>query len=344
MFELTIIFTCLVLNAILAGSETAFIAASRPTLRELSRQGDSRAALLLKLRENPERTLAVVQVGITFVGALAAAVGGAGAEEVIAPWLASQFQISELLAEVIALLFVVFPFTYITVVIGELVPKTFALRNPLFFASQAAPWLHRISRLLSPFVAIFEYSTKKIVQLFSKKNLSEEESDEDASIEIGELAFPNKQYVLNILKIEKTTLKQILVIWAEVIVLKDSMTVEQVEAIIISSRHTRLPVLRCDEVIGIINTKEFLAFQKTGRPQWQDLIRPPVKIRQDMPILSALHVLQEKKAHLAIVYRENIKVGIVTMEAIFEEIIGDIDDEDDDDFLKHIMGKMHLKM
>lgn len=341
MFELSIIIVCLFFNAILAGAETAFIAVSRPTLRELAKTGNERAKMLLEMRKNPERTLSVVQIGITFVGALAAAVGGAGAEEIIAPWLVNHFGVSELLAEVTSLLLVVIPFTYVTVVLGELVPKTLALRKPLLFASESAPWLQKISRVLNPFVSVFEWSTKKIVNLFSKKQIVHEEHHD--AIELEEMAFPNRQYVLNIMKIEKTTVSEIAVRWAEVIYLEDTFTSQQVENVIITSAHTRLPVLRHQEVIGIINAKEFLAFQKTGDEDWFKLIRPTVRMRQDMPILTALQILQEKKAHLAIVYRENSKIGIVTMEAIFEEIIGDIYDEDDDGAVQRILSTVKFK-
>jgi putative hemolysin len=87
MFELLVIVICLLLNAVLAGAEIAFVAVNRPLLRQLVRQGDKKAKLLLQLRENPERTLSVMQVGITLVGALAGAVGGAGAEELLSPML-----------------------------------------------------------------------------------------------------------------------------------------------------------------------------------------------------------------------------------------------------------------
>lgn len=344
MFELIIIFICLIINAILAGSETAFIAVSRPSLRELIRQGNEKAKILNSLRENPERTLSVIQVGITFVGALAAAVGGAGAEETITPWLVARFGINESFAEILAMLTVVIPLTYVSVVLGELVPKTFALRRPLFLAFKTGPWLHLISRFIDPIVSVLEWSTKKIVNLFPAEHMIHEESSQQESpIELNVLSAPNRQYVLNIFKIEKTTIKEVLVGWPEVTYIEDSQTSEQVENIIISSAHTRLPVVKNNEVIGIINAKEFLAFQKTGQTNWISLIRTPIRIPINMPMLSALQVMQEKRAHMAIVYSGNTKVGLVTMEAIFEEIIGDIYDEEDDGTLKRILNSIHFK-
>lgn len=344
MIEFTIIIVCLILNALLAGSETAFIAVSRPTLRELTKQGNEKAKLILSLRENPERTLSVIQVGITFVGALAAAVGGAGAEEKIAPWLVEHFKINQTLAVISAMLIVVLPLTYISVVLGELVPKTFALRRPLYLASLSAPWLYLISRFINPIVTILERSTKQIVNFFPKHHMVYEEQERsDFSMELDILSPSNRTYVLNIFKIEKTTIKEILVRWSEVTYVEDNQTVDQVENTIISSGHTRLPVMNNQEVIGIINAKEFLAFQKTGQINWLSLIRTPVKIPDHTPILSALDILQKKRAHMAIVYSGITKTGIVTMEAIFEEIIGDIYDEEDDGTLKSILDSIHFK-
>jgi len=344
MFESVVIAICLAINAILACSETAFIAVSRPSLRELARQGNEKAKTLFSLRENPERTLSVIQVGITFVGALAAAVGGAGAEETITPWFIAHFGLNEPLAEFLAMLTVVIPLTYVSVVFGELVPKTIALKRPLFLAFKTGPWLHLISRLIGPVVTVLEWSTKKIVNLLPAAHMDHEElSHQESSIELNVLSAQHRQYVLNIFKIEKTTVKEILVEWSEVTYLEDWQTLAQVENIIISSAHTRLPVVKNNEVIGIINAKEFLAFQKTGRTDWLSLQRPPVRVPVNMPMLSALQVMQEKRAHMAIVYSGNIKAGIVTMEAIFEEIIGDIYDEEDDGTLKRILNSIHFK-
>lgn len=344
MFEVFVIFICLLINAFLAGSETAFIAVNKPTLRELVKQGDLRAKQLLSLRENPERTLSVIQVGITFVGAFAAALGGAGAEEIISPWLIETFQLNELVAEILSLMIVVIPLTYISVVIGELVPKTLALRRPLFIASIAAPWLQKISALISPVITLFEWSTKKILNSFPQQHvISEEHTQPSSPVELNVLSVSNRQYVVNILKIEKTTVKEILINWSEVVYVEDHQSQEQIENVIISSAHTRLPVVKNNEVIGLLNAKEFLAFQKTGQTNWQSLLRPACNIDLNIPILSVLRLMQEKRIHMAIVYNGRNKVGIVTMEAIFEEIVGDIYDEDDDGVLSRILSSASFK-
>ncbi|MBS4164204.1 UPF0053 protein YrkA [Candidatus Protochlamydia amoebophila] len=339
MFEILLILMCLILNAFLAGAETAFIAVSKSTLREWIKKGHARAKLLLTLRENPERTLSVIQIGITFLGAFAAALGGAGAEETITPWLTSTFRLTETLAEILSLMIVVVPLTFVSVVVGELVPKTLALRRPLFFASKSAPWLFQASRFISPIVSSLEWSTKMVLASFPKHHIVSEESQEESNFPLEHLSTFNKQYIFNIVKVEKTTVREIFVSWPEVVSVNSAQTLSEVENIVISSGHTRLPVLQGQEVIGIINAKEFLAFQKTGQQNWMSIVRPPLKIEDKLPILSALRFMQDHRSHMAIVYQGKNKSGIVTMEAIFEEIVGDIYDEEDDGSLKRILGR-----
>jgi len=344
MFELIIIVSCLLINAFLSASETAFIAVSKPALRELIRQGNENAKLLFSLRENPERTLAITQIGITFLGAFAAAVGGAGAEEVMSPWLVANLGIKQKMAEILSLFIIVVPLTYINVVIGELVPKTLALRRPMFIASQSAPWLHRISRLIGPIVTLFEWSTKKIVSSFPKKHVFNESHTHDETLAGFEtLTESSKEYVLNLVKIENATVKEILVPWNEVIYLKYDQSLREVEQIFATSGHTRLPIMRDNTVIGMINAKEFLAFLLTKREDWLSLMRAVLETPDSTTLLSALRIMQDHRSHMAIIYEESERTGIVTMEDIFEEIVGDIYDEDDDGTVTKILSSVHFK-
>lgn len=335
MFELIVIIICLIINALFAGSETSLIALNRQTLRNLIKNGDEKAKLLLHLRENPERTLSVIQIVITFVGAFAAAVGGAGAEETISPWLIKNFGIGHTLAEIIAILLVVIPLTYASVVFGELIPKTLALRRPISVARVTAPWLNFIDRYLGPIISIFEISTKKVLDLFPKSHTSEEK--EDPSIE--DMMSPlNKQYIMNMVKIERTAVREIFLEWKDVDFIDVNDSLEHVEIALLTSGHTRLPVVSNGKVIGILNSKEFFAFVKAGKSDWSSLCRKAVSVQESTIILTALRLLQQQKTHMAIVYKGNAKTGIVTMEAIFEVIIGDIYDEDDDGAIQKILS------
>ncbi|CCB87680.1 putative uncharacterized protein [Parachlamydia acanthamoebae UV-7] len=344
MLELFFIGICLFINALLAGSEAAFIAVSKSSLKALIRQGNEKAKLLLEMRENPERTLSVMQIGISFVGAFAAAIGGAGAGEKIAPWLVHHFGLKETSAELLSILLVVLPLTFASVVLGELVPKTLALRRSLSFSFVAAPWINFASRILYPTVILLEWTTKQIIALFPKKHTAPEDQ-EISSLDLENLISPlNKQYMVNLVKIEKTSVAEIMVKWDSVVSVNIADPIENVAITVISSGHTRLPILKDEEVIGILNSKEFFAFQKSGNSNWPSLARPIVAMQESVPILTALRILQEKHTHMGIIYLGTAKKGIVTMEAIFEEIIGDIYDEDDDGAIQKILSsRRHFK-
>ncbi|TAJ76698.1 HlyC/CorC family transporter [bacterium] len=338
MFEIIVIAACLIFNAILSGTEMAFVTVPRPRLRELARGGHPAAQKILSLRDNPERTLSIIQVGITLVGALAAAVGGAGAEESIQPIFQERLGFSEPISEFLSILTVVAPITYLSVVVGELVPKALALRNPQTIVLRAARWLTKFDILLGPIVSALEWSTKKFLQTFFRWAKHEPAPADASAVELDLLSQQTRQYVLNLVDIEKKRVKDVMLPWEQVVSVRVDQSLDEVENAVISSGQTRLPVLRDDTVIGIINTKEFMALRRSGRDDWQTIIRPVVQVQENDPILRALRQMQEKHSHLSIVFSQNRRVGIVTIEDILEEIIGDVFDEDDDGALRRILS------
>lgn len=338
MEELFVMFICLTLNALLAGAEMAFVTVGRPRLRELSRTGNKTATRILALRDNPERTLSVIQVGITLVGALAAAVGGAGAEEFLDPIFREKFGWSENTAEFVGILAVVIPFTYLSVVFGELVPKAVALRDPLKVVLVSAKWLILFDRILSPVITGLEWSTKKVLKVVLRKSKVTPPPTTPDTLELDELSHQARQYVLNLVSIEKKKVKDVMLPWDRVVSVAIDQPIEEVESLILSSGHTRLPVRRNGAVAGLINTKELLALRKAGAGEWGAIIRPIVPVQESDSLLRALRMMQERRSHLSIVFSGGALSGIVTMEDILEEVIGDIFDEDDDGALKRILS------
>ncbi len=350
MLNFLIIVMCLLFNGLLAAAEIAFVAVNRPFLRELVRQGHMKAPLLLRLRDNPERTLSVVQIGITLVGALAGAVGGAGAEEMLSPTLEKALDVTEGTADSIAIGIVVLPLTYATVVIGELVPKSLALRNSMGFALRAAPWLSRIDAIFGPIVTLFEWSTRQVLSLLSLMRLrragatpygeASGESNEarETTISLESLSAPHRQYVMNLVNLERKRLKEIYLPWEHVVHAELTQPVDEIEAIILASGHTRIPVVQGQDVVGILNTKEFIALRGAGRDNWASLIRPAIKLEAGTSLVTGLRQLQARRMHMAIVYAEATRLGIVTVEDILEEIVGEIYDEDDDGKLRRLLS------
>lgn len=342
MIETGIIVLCLLINALLAGAEMAFVAVSKPSLRELVRQGHKKADLLLRLREHPERTLSVIQIGITMVAALAGAVGGAGAEEELSPTIEAWFAVTESTADTIAIGIVVLPLTYFTVVVGELLPKTLALKHTLGFALRAAPWLSLSDKILGPLVSLLEWSTKRLLALLSlwstnRVNVEFNEAAEDR-VELGSLSTQHRQYVLNLVDLETKRVQDIYLPWGQVITVDVEQTAPEVETVVITSGHTRLPVLKGAAVAGILNTKEFIALRAAGGENWQALVRPVVEFQAKTPLLTGLKLLQDRRIHLGIVYAGRTRLGIVTLEDILEEVVGDIYDEDDEGTLSRILS------
>ncbi|MGH7232740.1 MAG: CNNM domain-containing protein, partial [Nitrospiraceae bacterium] len=230
MIEIGVILLCLLFNALLAGAEMAFVAVSKPHLRELVRQGRRKAELLLKLRESPERTLSVIQIGITLVAALAGAVGGAGAEEGLSPTIEAWLGVGADSADTIAIGIIVLPLTYFTVVIGELVPKTLALKNSLGFAWKAAPWLSLSDRILGPVVTLLEWSTRRFLSLLNLwpkriSGTSKSEESLEATVELDLLTAQHRQYVVNLVDLERKRVKDIFLPWERVAVVDNQQSV-----------------------------------------------------------------------------------------------------------------------
>jgi putative hemolysin len=340
MIELAIVVLCLLANALIAGAEMAFVAVSRPSIRELVRQGHKKADILLRLRERPERTLAVMQIGITLVAALAGAVGGAGAEEQLSP-LFERLGVSESTADTLAIGVVVIPLTYFTVVIGELIPKTLALRHSLTVGLATAPWLSFFDGLLGPLVTVFEWSTKSFLRMLRLTTGSQGgtrgEETQATTVELGLLSSQHRQYVMNLVDLERKRMKDIFLPWNQVVKADVRLSASELETILLASGHTRLPVLDGERLVGILNAKEFLALHATGSDQWLSLVRPAVELQDHVPLLAGLKMLQDRRVHMGIVYAQQTRMGIVTLEDILEEVIGEIYDEDDDGALKAIL-------
>ncbi|MGE4131840.1 MAG: CNNM domain-containing protein [Bdellovibrionales bacterium] len=336
--EWLIVAVCLLLNALLAAVEIAFITLTRAQARELLKTGKKSAEILVALRENPERTLSVIQVGISLVGAAAAAVGGAQATHSLSPWIQSQTGWGAPVAHATAIITVVLPLTYLNVVFAELVPKTLALRSPVRIALASARWLQRLDSIFLPLVDILEWSTRKILATFFPKSRANQPLASSDTVELASLSLQARQYVLNLVGVEKKRVRDVMLPWGQVDHVYVTQAITEVEAIALRSGHTRLPVMNNEGLFGIINTKELLALVKSGSTTWDHIVRPMSKVSEFDSLFKALRQMQEKRSHLSAVFLGPNLVGIVTMEDILEEVIGEIYDEDDDGALRRILS------
>lgn len=330
MAEAIIIVICLIFNALFAAYEMAFVSVPRPELRSLARKGSKSAQRLLALRENPERTLSIMQIGITLVGAIAAAVGGVGATESLEPFFRSFFNFKEITAEILAVITIVIPITYLNVVIGELVPKTLALRKPMKVVLAGSGALFLADRLLAPLVDILEWSTKAIISIFFKRSKAQEPPPQ-TTIDIEGFSPVHQTLMLTMADIENKRIRDILLPWEQVNFIRSTDSVQDVLQVVLNSGHTRLPVIDNGRILGILHTKEFMALKESGETHWLPIVRPTLRVLANDSALGVLRLMQEKRSHMAIVFGgSGEKLGIVTLEDIMEEIVGEIYDEDDD--------------
>jgi putative hemolysin len=336
--ELLIIVVCLALNALLAAAEIAFVSLTRSQAKELYKSGKPAAKVLMLLRENPERTLSVMQVGISLVNFFAAAVSGVQAHEKLSPYLLELLPIGSNTAHIIAIVCVVVPLTFVNVIFAELVPKTLAMRNPTRIALWSARWLMAFDRIFLPIVDLLEWSTKKILTVFFPKSRPALILSSAETVELDQLSSQARQYVLNLVGLETKRVRDISLPWAQVDHVFFSQTIGEVEAVALRSGHTRLPVIADGQVFGIINTKELLALVKSGSETWTQIVRPMSRVQEYESLFKSLRQMQEKRSHLSAVFAGTSLVGIVTMEDILEEVIGEIYDEDDDGALKRILS------
>ncbi|MDN3507076.1 MAG: hemolysin family protein [Simkaniaceae bacterium] len=325
MWQIIVITVCLVLNALIAATEFAFIAVGKPRLKKLAAEGSASAARVLTLREKPERTLSILQLGITFIGTIAAAFGGVEIGGRLTTWLHTQHGFSEVLAQVLAILIFVVPYTYINVVLSELLPKSLALRNPKWVIFHFDRALVFFDKLLSPVISLLEKSTHLSMKLFFSWVGHEESGGEDY-IAVTKLLRP---YMLKLAKIERQVVADVMIPWTEVDTLAKEASIDEVKELILRTGHTRIPIVEKEKPRGVLLSKKFMAFYEKKDPNWQVLEQPVITLEEKSSLVHGLRVMQKARSHMSVVMRGDRPLGIVTIEDILEEVVGEIYDEDD---------------
>jgi putative hemolysin len=331
MAALIIVLLCLFLNALLSCAEMAFVTVDKKKLRGLALAGDRRAKAIQHLQEIPERLLSAIQIGITLVGAVSAAVSGAGAEETLTPILMGQLGVAEATAETISILIVVVPLTGLSVVIGELVPKSIALRYSMPVVLNLAHGLSLAEKILGPLIGPMEAATKFFLRVLFPKNLEDEVVQAADEVSLAGLKKEHKQYIFNLIDLDAKLVAHRMVPWDKVDVVSFSAEPAEVLEKIVEVGRTRFPVMADNDVCGFLHAKEFLNLFRVGAADtWVNFMRPPRFISPSMKLLDVLKLMQREKIHLVIVGDQENPQGILTLEDVIEEVIGDIIDEDED--------------
>lgn len=339
MLDFLIVVACLFINAFFSAYEMAFVTVSREEMEELE---DNAASILKRLnlfKKKPERTLSVIQIGITLVGAIAAAVGGTGAVENLEPYIVENYGLSNSIAEAIAVTAIIVPLTYFSVVFGELVPKTIALKHPLKVIRLGTKILSLIDTVLSPIVSFLEISTNVLLKLTGLHKSSEEEESLAESLEIGNLPNYHQKFVKNLVSLKGRKVSKAMIPWEKVSYLNFSDSEEEVRIKINSTPHSRFPVVDEDVIVGILLKKELPEIQYQAQIPWQGILRSAVKAKENEKVLEAFLKMQDKQSPLAVVENDDGQyIGIITIEDFIEEIVGDINDKSDLSFTTKMLS------
>ena len=328
--QVALVVVLVLVNAAFAGSEVALISLREGQLQRLDQQG-GRGRLVARLARDPNQFLSIIQIGITLAGFLASAAAAVTlAEPLVAPlgFLGAA-------AEVVAVVLVTVALTYVTLVVGELAPKRVALQRPERWAKLAARPLAVMARLSGPVVWLLSRSTDLLVRLaggdpsVQREQVTSEEVRELVASP-GTFTAQQRTILVGALEVAERRVSEVLVPRRDVVALPATMPVAEAVGMLVQTTHSRAPVYRgdLDDVIGVAHLADLI----DADGQVASTVRPAVVLPESMGVLDALRRLQAKRQQLGLVIDEyGGTAGIVTVEDLLEELVGEIYDEFDQD-------------
>jgi putative hemolysin len=341
LFEIVIIIILILLNSVFVAAETALVTIRRTRVEQLVEEGSSGARRVQRLTSNPARFLAVIQLGVTFIGFLAAAFAGVNLADGLAATLRT-IPVLEPYAEAVALLVVTALLSFATIVFGELVPKTLALAHPERFSLGLSGLVGLLGRVLGPIVWLLTSVTQAVTRILGVHDIDRSQmmSTEELKLlverggEQGILEAEEEQMIHAVIELGERRLHEVMVPRTQIVALPVTATSDESIDTIVAEGHSRIPIYEesVDEVVGILYAKDLLPYLKPGatRPALRTLLRTPLFVPESMSIDDLLHVFQRRKVHIAIVLDEyGGTAGLVTIEDLLEEIVGEIQDEYD---------------
>jgi putative hemolysin len=334
LFELSVIVLLVLTNGFFAGAEIAVVGVDRVRLSQLLEAGGRRARAVQALRSDPERFFATVQIVITVVSATAAALGGATFALDLVPLIAPS--VGERYAHELAIAVVVGVISYLSLVFGELVPKSIALRHPEAYALLAAPLLAWLAIAARPVVWLLTTSSNIVLSLFGKRTTFAEsrlsrdelrhlvdEASEAGSLDprIGELATRAFDFA-------RLTAGHVMIPRTRIVAIPRDADPSQIRRIVLEHAHSRLPVVEgeLEEIVGYVLYKDLLPLAWENQLiVLEDLIRPPYCVLESMGAPELLQEMRRRRVHLAAVIDERgSTAGIVTLDDLVEELVGEV--------------------
>jgi putative hemolysin len=332
--EFGLVILLILANGIFSMAETAIVSARRSRLQHRVAEGDTAAAKALALSDDPNEFLATTQIGITLIGILSGAFGGAQLSGYLSGPIADIPGIGRY-ADTLAFVVVVLIITYLSLVVGELVPKRIALNNPEGIAATIAGPMSRLSRIVTPAVAVLSVSTEALLKLLRVRPSEEPPvTAEEVGILLEQGAISGvfepeeRDMTERVFAFADDRVAAIMTPRTEVIWIDTDDTQEELRAKIINSRFSRFPVAheQLDNLLGVVAAKELLAAAGSGGqlalpPSYE----PPFVLPETAPAIRALEQFRKTGQHMAVVIDEYGGVaGVLTLQDILEAIVGDL--------------------
>ena len=334
--QLLIILLLVLLNGVLAMSEIAVVSARRGRLQQESEEGRRGSAVALELSNDPNRFLSTVQIGITLVGIIAGAFGGTTLGRQLGEWLAANAPITTQYSEPLGIALVVLLTTYLSLVLGELVPKRLGMQFPNAIASRIAVPMRNLSVVAAPIVWLLSLSTDTMLRLLGiDPNAEPTLSDTEVvnmvreGTQDGVFAEGEVEMVRGVLGLDETPAMSIMTPRPDIHLLRLEDDFDKVQKTVISTPHSFYPVCNDgeDNVVGIIKAKDLLKPLLAGETvDLKRVIRPPLFIPGATTASRALELFKASGAQMALVVGEHGGIeGLLTLNDIIEEIFGDVD-------------------
>lgn len=331
-------------NGFFSAAEISIVAVRKSRIAQLISEGHPSADTVAALKENPTRFLATVQIGLTILGSMASVIGGAASVRYLEPVLHSVLpSLSIEWAEAIALGITVVLISYFMLVLGELAPKSVALHHSERLAALAARPIDRLAVIATPLVKLLTWSTDAVLWLFGHRPTAEEAfiSEEEVKHMVREGAQhgifdeAERQLIHSVFEFTDTSVREVMVPRSEVHAIEDTLPLRDILRQLVETGFSRMPVYQddLDHVIGIVHIKDLLReIEKPEPAALAAVMHPAFFVPDSMQISDLLRELQSRRTHMAVVVNEfGTVIGIVTIEDLLEEIVGEIRDEFDVD-------------
>lgn len=357
--EILIIALLIFLNAIFAMSEMAVVTSRKSSLKQKMQAGDKKAKAALELANNPNRFLSTIQIGITLIAILSGAFAGDAIVDPLSDYF-SQFQMLDKYSEFMALLVVVSSITFFSILFGELVPKRIALKYPERISMLIAIPMKTLSKIVAPIVLILTYSTDMVLKILRMNSKGSENMINREEIKIllaegldqGNFALDEVEMVNKVFNLNDIEVKDVMNPLNKMISFDKNTSISQIVDETRKFQHSRYPIYSGSKgnVIGFVHIKDIyleiissegryrfgkiykIFLKLKGDQKLKDLkiIRPINSVKDNIKIDDAMVVLKNKAAHIALVKnKDDENVGIISLEDIFEKVVGEIKDEYD---------------